>query len=65
MKDPAPEVSFESMGDFALNYKLKVWVKSFSERYSTSVDLTKALYINLNKARINIPFPTQTVHVKR
>jgi len=65
LDDPAPVVVFTSMGDSALLFEAKFWVKNISERYETKEKATCMIYDALNKAKIGIPFPTRTVHVKK
>ena len=65
LEDPAPNVSFVSMGDFALNFKAFFWVENWSEAYSKKLEATKKIYKILTKKNINIPFPTQTIHLKK
>ncbi len=65
MKDPAPAVIFTDMGDFALNFKAYIWVDDWRNAYSKKVEATEAIYNALNKARIDIPFPTSTVYMKK
>jgi MscS family membrane protein len=65
MVDPAPVVNFELMGDFALNFTAKFWVSNWSEAYGKKLEATEKIYNALNAAKINIPFPTSTVYLKK
>ncbi|MBT7902983.1 mechanosensitive ion channel [Candidatus Woesearchaeota archaeon] len=65
LKDPAPSVMFMSMADSALVFKTYFWVADIGERFSTKENATNLIYKALNKAKIGIPFPTQTVYVKK
>ncbi|MBT6869229.1 mechanosensitive ion channel family protein [archaeon] len=65
LDDPVPAVQFVSMGDSALNFKLYFWVKNWKDAYSKKLEATDLVYKTLNKAKIGIPFPTQTVFVKK
>lgn len=65
LDDPAPSVVFLEMADFSLNMKLFAWVASVDEKFLTKEELTCALYKALNKNKIDIPFPTHTVYVKK
>ncbi len=65
LKDPAPAVVFTEMGDFALKFTAKFWVDDYNKAYGAKLDTTKAMYDALNKEKIGIPFPTQTVHVNK
>jgi MscS family membrane protein len=64
IEDPEPVVHFMSMGDSSLDFVARVWVKDFSEAYSTKLKTTDEIYNALNKANIGIPFPTRTVFTK-
>ena len=65
LKDPEPVVVFVSMGDSALLFQAKFWVADINERYGTKEKATCMIYDALNKAKINIPFPTRTVYNKK
>lgn len=65
LKDPAPSVIFKDMGDFSLNFIAYYWVDNFDKVWATKLDLTDAIYKRLNKEKIGIPFPTQTVYLKK
>ena len=63
-KSQEPAVVFTQMGDFALSFETKFWVDDYTQAYDAKVKATKAIYNTLNKAKIGIPFPTQTVYLK-
>ncbi len=65
LKEPAPRVYFNEMGDSSLKFKLFFWVDSYTKRFDAKEEATEAVYNALNKAKINIPFPTQTVYLKK
>ena len=65
MVDPEPTVQFLEMGDFALNFKASFWVEQWNEAYGRKLDATEKIYNALNKSKINIPFPTQNVYLKK
>lgn len=62
LKEPAPQVIFEELGDFSLKFKAFFWVKSIEEKIEAKEIATTAIYNALNK--IGIPFPTRTVYLK-
>jgi len=64
-KEPVPEVQFLEMGDFALSCKALFWVERWDMAYGKKLEATQLIYEALNKAKISIPFPTQTVYVKK
>lgn len=65
MKKPEPDVVFMDMGDFALKFQARCWVDNYSKRFDTKVQLVEQIYNALNKNKINIPFPTQTIYLKK
>lgn len=65
LKDPAPEVLFLEMADFSLNFEARFWVGDYRERFKAKIKANKLIYEDLNKAKIDIPFPTRTVYVKK
>ena len=64
MADPAPSIQFLEMGDFALKFKAYFWVEKWNEAYNKKLEATEKIYDALRKAKIGIPFPTQTVYLK-
>lgn len=67
MKDPEPSIQFVEMGDFSLKFKVNFWVDRYDTAFQNSMqsEATEAIYNALNKAKIGIPFPTQTVHLEK
>ena len=65
MKDPEPSVVFTEMADSSLNFKAIFWVKDIGDLYSTKEEVNDKMYSALNKNKIGIPFPTQTLYVKK
>lgn len=65
LKEPAPTVHFTEMGDFALKFKANFWVEKWSLAYDQKLEATEKIYNALNQAKIKIPFPTQTVYLKK
>ncbi len=65
-KDPSPEVVFVVMGDWDLKCKAILWVDDIGDWWQATLETTELVYETLNKSKnISIPFPTQTVHVKK
>ncbi|MBW2979818.1 mechanosensitive ion channel family protein [Candidatus Woesearchaeota archaeon] len=65
MKDPAPQVLFLEMGDFALQFSARFWVDDITKRFLTREQAVCDIYKTLGKAGIKIAFPTSTVYVKK
>lgn len=64
-KEPEPIVRFTNMGDFALEFKAMFWIEDINYKYTGPVEVRKAIYNALNKAKIGIPFPTRTIYTKK
>jgi MscS family membrane protein len=64
IEEPAPVVQFLNMSDSSLDFVGRAWVKEYTEAYSTKLKMTDEIYRALNKAGIDIPFPTRTVYTK-
>ncbi len=64
LKEPAPNVIFDSMGDFAMKFKAFFWVSSIEKKGETKDAAVTSIYNALNKNNIGIPFPTRTVYMK-
>jgi MscS family membrane protein len=60
-----PKVEFLEMADFSLNFTAKFWCEKYTDVWSTERELTKEIYNGLRKNKIEIPFPTHTVYVKK
>lgn len=65
LENPTPCVNFVLMGDFSLHFKLFFWVDDWKISYSKKLEATELVYNGLNKAKIGIAFPTQTIHLKK
>ena len=63
--EPAPAVHFQEMGDSGLAMRLNFWVPDYTQAIFKKREATQAIYDALNKAKINIPFPQLTLHMKK
>lgn len=63
IKDPAPQVIFTELGDFALKFKAFFWVKSIDKKIEAREAALSAIYSALGKNKITIPFPTRTIYM--
>lgn len=61
---PAPFVLFSGLGESALNFELRCYLKDVNNILTTKSDLYFTIYNELGKAGIEIPFPQQDLHVK-
>ena len=65
LKDPAPEVFLMKLADWSLNFTLFCRVPDFKLQFRTSEVLRISIYNALNKAKIEIPFPQQVIHLTK
>lgn len=65
LEDPPIEVVFTAMGASSIDFQARFWVANYGEAYGKKVEAVDLIYKTLNKNRIGIPFPTQTIHVKK
>lgn len=61
---PAPFVLFMGLGDSALNFELRCYLKDVNNILTTQSDLLFTIYNELGKAGIEIPFPQRDLHIK-
>ncbi|MCK4589799.1 MAG: mechanosensitive ion channel family protein [Nanoarchaeota archaeon] len=62
---PYMNTVFTEMGDFALLFQARFWVDDYKDAYTKKLEATEKIYAGLNKAKIGIAFPTQTIFVKK
>lgn len=65
LDEPAPDVQFIEMGESALLFRALFWVERWDLAWDRKVEMTESIYNALNKAEINIPFPTRTIYLKK
>ena len=64
-ENPQVQVTFAEMGSSSLNFQARFWVPHYDVAPDKKTEATDLIYRELNKAKIGIPFPTQTVHIKK
>ncbi|MCL7409575.1 mechanosensitive ion channel family protein [Marivivens donghaensis] len=60
LADPVPFLQVNNLGDFSVDFLCRVWVKS-SDYFQYQADMKRQVKEALDKAGIDIPFPTRTV----
>tara|TARA_Y100000310_G_scaffold174705_1_gene174831 strand:- start:8028 stop:9098 length:1071 start_codon:yes stop_codon:yes gene_type:complete len=60
-----PLVRFNKMNDFSLDFDLVFFIENYKERFDISDRILTKAYNELNKKKIDIPFPTRTVYLKK
>ena len=65
LKDPAPVVVFKGFGDSSLDFELRVWNLTMSDRPSAfKSPLYFAIWDKFKEHGIEIPFPQRDLHIK-
>lgn len=59
---PAPQVFFLGFGDSSLDFEIRVFLRSFEDRFPVSHALHTEINKALEKAGITIPFPQRDLH---
>lgn len=64
LSEPAPFVQVKELGGSSVDFAFRVWTAR-TDWWATKCDLTEAIKLELDAAGIDIPFPTQTLHVQQ
>ncbi|WP_163025852.1 mechanosensitive ion channel domain-containing protein [Chachezhania antarctica] len=64
LRTPPPVVLFRGMGDSALDFELRCYLRNVDDLLMTQSDLLFRIYKALNAAEIEIPFPQRDIHVR-
>jgi MscS family membrane protein len=62
LPDHPTEALLLELGDSALVYRVRVWIRSYQDTRRIVDRLNRALYRALSEAGISIPFPQRTLH---
>jgi small-conductance mechanosensitive channel len=65
LKDPEPQVFFKEFADSSLNFILVAWIGTFKDQFKVTDELNTGVYNALNREKIEIPYPTQTVYLRK
>lgn len=60
LSEPAPFIQVNALGDFSVDFLVRVWCKS-GDYFAYQADMKRAVKEALDKAGVDIPFPTQTL----
>jgi MscS family membrane protein len=63
LKEPAPDIWFVNMGDFAMQFKFMFRVDDIANKWAVHQEIITKLYKSLNKNKITIPYPTRTIYM--
>ncbi|MBE0639629.1 MAG: mechanosensitive ion channel family protein [Bacteroidales bacterium] len=65
LKNPEPDVLFDEFGDSSLNFNLRVWTQTYSDKPKVlKSQLYYAIFEKFKAHNIEIPFPQQDIYVK-
>jgi small conductance mechanosensitive channel len=64
LKDPAPVVAVNELGDSSVNLVVRPWCQA-SDYWALKWDLTREMKEGLERAGCSIPFPQRDVHLKQ
>ncbi|MDD4409116.1 MAG: mechanosensitive ion channel family protein [Candidatus Pacebacteria bacterium] len=59
------DLSVTNLDDSSITCQMQFWVEDYMVAFDKKVEMIERLYNELNKAKIEIPFPTRTVYVKK
>ncbi len=65
LQDPPPGVYFTDFGDFSLNLLMIFWVSQYTEMFAAKDRVNSMIHERFAREGIVIPFPIQTVYVKK
>lgn len=63
-KDPEPVVAVSNLGDSSVDIMVRVWCAG-SDYWALKWDTLKAVKESFDKADVDIPYPTQTLHIEK
>jgi MscS family membrane protein len=63
--DHKTTVDFLEMGPYSLNFRVVFWVNDYTKSWDAKLLITERIYKALTKHKIDIPFPTQTLILKK
>ena len=64
LKFPAPFISFDNLGDSALEFTVRAYIRDINNALSAKTALRVAIVKALRQAEIEIPFPQQDIHLR-
>lgn len=65
LKEPKPIIRFKEFGDFSLNFYILFWVDDVRNKWSVIDKINSKIDSEFKKNKIQIPFPTRTVYLKK
>ena len=62
--DPRPLVLFRGFGNSSLDFELRFWARDYSTYVQLASDVASAVYDELEREGITVPFPQRDLHLK-
>ncbi len=62
LKDPAPVVAVDELGDNSVNFVVRPWVKR-SDYFATKTELLEKIKLGMDERGFTLPYPQQDVHL--
>jgi small conductance mechanosensitive channel len=64
LKDPAPAIAINDLGDSCVNFKVRPWVKA-ADYWDVMSDITEKVKLTFDAEGISIPYPQTDVHLHK
>ena len=64
LKDPKPEIGILELGESAVNFFVRPWVKA-TDYWSVKCDLLEKVKLTFDEEGISIPYPQRDIHLHR
>ena len=64
LKDPASFIGLAELGDSAVNFTVRSWVKT-EDYWDVFFDMNEKVYTKFPEYKLNIPFPQMDVHIQK
>ncbi len=65
IESPAPVVFLHEFGDSSIIYELRIWMRHAQLYNATCDEIRTALWYELNRRKIRIPFPIRTLDIRK
>jgi small-conductance mechanosensitive channel/CRP-like cAMP-binding protein len=65
LRDPAPEIMAWDYQDFSIRYRVKYWMRDYTEQEHLHAEVIGSLWYALRRNRMEIPFPIRTLQFHR
>lgn len=63
LREPRPDLILEKYNDFSIDYRVRFWIKDFSQSEPIQDKFTSLLYYKMKREGLSIPFPIRDVRL--